>query len=162
MAIARAAMTSGVAIAQDRRSAILVDALAGLAEGLSTDAIAAKHGIAGQTLRVWLLNEPEAERARAIYLAGEVSAAFDAQKQARRDGDHESARSAAAEFKSASWLAERRLSQLYGAKSEVNTGVSISVSINRGPDTTYSVDNSRAQVSHDADAQVIDYIGSYA
>ena len=125
-------MAQGVAIAPDRRNAIIEAALPLLAEGVPTDEIARQLGdvITGKTLRVWLLTMPEAEQARTIYLADEVLAAYEEQKAARVSGDHDAARSAAAEFKSAAWLAERRLSTLFGAKSEVNHGVQISVTIN--------------------------------
>ena len=152
-------MTSGVAIAQDRRAAILDAALPNLASGMSTDAIARQHGIEGSTLRRWLLMIPEAEAARTAYLSGELVAAYDAQRQARLAGDHDSARAAAAEFKSAAWLAERRLSTLYGAKSEVNHGVQIAVIINNPAHTTSSADAVRAPVTLDAPSQAIESIG---
>jgi len=123
-------MAQGVAIAQDKRQAIIEAALPLLAQGVPTDEIAKPYGITGKTLRVWLLTVPEAEQARTVYLADEVLAAYEAQKEARQANDHDAARSAAAEFKSAAWLAERRLSTLFGAKSEVNHGVQIAVTIN--------------------------------
>jgi hypothetical protein len=123
-------MPSGVAIAPDRRNAIVKDALPKLASGMPTNSIAAEHGIDGSTLRRWILTMPEAEQARTDYIAGELVNAYESQKAAREAGDHDAARSAAAEFKSAAWLAERRLSTLFGAKSEVNHGVQIAVTIN--------------------------------
>ena len=138
-------MPSGTVIAPDRRASIIEDALPRLAVGQSTDTIAADHGIAGITLRTWLLHIPEAEQARTAYLSNELAQAYDAQKQARIDGDHDAARSAAAEFKSAAWLAERRLSTLFGAKSEVNHGVQVSVTINNPSERTLTIE----QVSTD-------------
>ena len=117
-------MPSGTVIAPDRRASIIEDALPRLAVGQSTDTIAADHGIAG---------------------IDEVLAAYEEQKAARVSGDHDAARSAAAEFKSAAWLAERRLSTLFGAKSEVNHGVQVSVTINNPSERTLTIE----QVSTD-------------
>ena len=109
------------------RASIMAEALPLLAQGVSTDDIAKPYGITGRTLRNWLMASPEAEQARAQYLiekliesAEEIESAPDVFPLAR----------AREKFKSYSWLAERRLSSMFGAKSEVNHGVAIAVTIN--------------------------------
>lgn len=109
-------MTSPVPI--DKRNAIIQQALPMLAQGVSTEIIGALFGIDGSTLRGWLITHagPEAEQARADYLAREI---------ARWQGEIENANDtiplarAREGFRAAAWVAERRLPNLFGQKQQV-------------------------------------------
>ena len=127
------------------RNAIIEAALPLLAQGVSTDDIAKPYGITGRTLRNWLITSPNADQARAQFLADkliesaeEIESAPDAFPLAR----------AREKFKSYSWLAERRLPHLFGQKIEQNTGVSINVSINRQTRTIEHDDTSSVTDAH--------------
>lgn len=92
-------------------------AIQSLEAGLTTNEIAAKLGIPGQTLRFWLLNDPKADQARnamfdyELTLRGElIDSAEDALALGRaREG-----------FRYWSFLAERRDHSRYGQKQELH------------------------------------------
>lgn len=106
---------------------VIKAALPMLQQGMSTEEIAKAYNITGRTLRNWLIAHPDAEQARADYLTGKLMDAVDAIDSA--DDIFPLAR-AREQFKSWSWIAERRLPSRFGQKSE-DKSVSIQVSINR-------------------------------
>ena len=148
-------MAQGVAIAKEQRQAIIEAALPLLAQGIGTDTIAKPYGITGKTLRVWLMTLPEAEEARTTHLTERILEASDTIDNAT---DALELSKGEKQFKVASWMAERRLSQLYGAKSEVSHGVQVSVTINNPSHTTSSIETVRQPVTLEAQSQPIELI----
>jgi hypothetical protein len=99
-----------------KRSEIIEAALPRLESGETTDAIGASYGIPGSTIRSWLLSDERADKARCVFFAGELTAARDDIKVADTPLSLARARE---DFRATSWLAERRLSHLYGPKQEI-------------------------------------------
>ena len=113
---------------------VIAESLPMLAKGISTEVIAKQYGIDGSTLRRWLVNDQDAEEARADYLTGKVMESLQAIDDA---ADQFPLAHARERFKAWSWIAERRLPSRFAPKQEINQGISISVQINRTHDAQY-------------------------
>ena len=121
------------------RSEVIKAAIPQLANGVSTEIIAASYGITGRTLRNWLISDPDAEQARADYLTAKLMDATDAIDDAQDVFPLARARE---QFKAWSWIAERRLPSRFASKNESNNGVNIQVNIvNPNDTTTVQLDN---------------------
>ena len=116
-------------VSVERRSEIITDALEALKTGETTDSIAKRHEVSPRTLRSWLIALPEADLARALMVAGELSKSI--QEINDSDGPMPLAR-ARESFRAWAWIGERRLPQYFGVKQEVthnNTQPIISITI---------------------------------
>jgi transposase-like protein len=100
----------------ERRSEIVLDAIGALQNGETTNSIAERHGIAGRTLRAWLIAMPEADQARALMVANELSKSLQEIEEADSPLPLARAREA---FRGWSWIGERRLPQYFGPKQEI-------------------------------------------
>ncbi len=108
-------------VTQQQRAVIIENALDRLSAGETTEQIARSHGIAGSTLRLWMLNNPVAEMARATYFSSELN---DARQDIRSSTDPMSLARAREDFRAISWLAERRAPLTYGPKQQVDMSIS--------------------------------------
>ena len=104
----------------ERRSEIIVEAMQALERGETTDNIAERHGIAGRTLRAWLISLPEANQARAQFLSSELAYYLEQIESATEPMPLARAREG---FRAWSWIAERRESQMFGPKQEVTHNI---------------------------------------
>jgi transposase-like protein len=100
----------------EKRSEIILEALECLQHGESTQSIAERHGLKARTLRSWLIALPEADHARAIMVANELSNSLQEIEEA--DGPMPLARAREA-FRGWAWIGERRLPQYFGPKQEI-------------------------------------------
>ena len=107
-------MTSPIPI--PARQQIIQDAIPRLANGESTDTIAAQYGITGRTLRYWLVSDEQAIEARTAFLADKLMSAAEAIDNS--DDSFPLAR-ARESFRAWSFFAERRLPSMFGQKQQV-------------------------------------------
>ena len=112
------------AVSIEQRRTILGAAIHDLRMGSTTEEIAAQHSISPRTLRHWLIADESANEARAEFLTGKVVQCAEQIEEA--DGPLPLARAREA-FRSWSWLAERRNSQMFGPKQEVTVDVRVSI-----------------------------------
>lgn len=100
----------------EQRQAAIADALVALQAGEPTNSIAERHGIPGRTLRSWLIALPEADTARALMIANELSGALEDIEQAKEPMPLARAREL---FRGWAWIGERRLPAYFGVKAEM-------------------------------------------
>jgi hypothetical protein len=87
-----------------------------LASGRTTDEIGAQFNVPGSTVRFWLLNDPQAEEARLSMIEHELARTGE---QLRVADEPLSLARAREEARYWMWIAERRISRLYGQKQEL-------------------------------------------
>jgi hypothetical protein len=114
-------------VSTEQRGDIIKEALECLAQGETTDQIAARHNITGQALRLWLLSDERANEARKVYFDGELS---EGREQIKTAADPLALARAREDFRAVAWLAERRLPQYYAQKQEVKHSGSVGPLIN--------------------------------
>ena len=83
------------------------------------DALGAKYGVSGRTVRTWLLADERAEKARGLLINGELARTLDELREAKTASSPLPLACAREEFRAWSWMAERREHRLYGQKQEV-------------------------------------------
>ena len=108
----------GLPVPQDRRNAIVQAAIEDIRNGISTEIIGAKHGVTGACIRQWLITDaaPETDQARAEFVSSKMMEAIDSIDVSQ---DAVALARAREQFKSWSWLAERRVPNLFGQKQEI-------------------------------------------
>lgn len=115
-------------IPDDIRSKIIEEASLAIQQGEHThaamDALGAKYGVSGRTVRTYLLADERAEKARGLLINGELARSLDEMRLA--DAPIPLAR-AREEFRAWSWMAERRESRLYGQKQELKVEVNVNL-----------------------------------
>lgn len=92
------------------------------------DALGAKYGVSGRTVRTWLLADDRAEKARGLLINGELARTLDELREAKTASSPLPLACAREEFRAWSWMAERREHRLYGPKQEVTHTGTITVS----------------------------------
>jgi len=105
-----------VRVTEEQREAIKSDTYPRLELGETTDQIAESHNVPGSTLRYWLVNDPQATKARLSLVNAEMMRTATDMKEAV---DPLALARAREEFRVWSFLAERRFPELYGQKQEV-------------------------------------------
>jgi hypothetical protein len=118
---------------QSAREAAIDDAVLNLELGSTTKQIADKHHIPERTLRAWLLVDERANPARARFIAGKLAESVDEIESAEDTLPLARARE---KFRAWSWLAERRLPQIFGQQQAGNgASVTINIGVRRNNDT---------------------------
>lgn len=102
----------------DRKKMIIADAHNGIASGLNTDQIGQRHGIPGRTLRYWLLNDDDADKARKALIDQELARVGEEMKEAKTATSPLPLACAREEFRYWSWMAERRDAKRYGVQQQ--------------------------------------------
>lgn len=144
----------GLPVPLDRRNAIVQAAIEDIRNGISTEIIGAKHGVSGACIRQWLITDaqPETDQARAEFVSSKMMEAIDSIDVSQ---DAVSLARAREQFKSWSWLAERRVPNLFGQKQEITHKHDISDDLRAMSERRRQAQATRDSVQVIEDAQII-------
>jgi hypothetical protein len=98
------------------REQIIAASIPMLKQGMATDEIGALLGVSGRTLRHWLIADENAKEARTEFLSGKILQAAEDIENADSALPLARAREG---FRVWAWLGERRLPDVFGAKTEL-------------------------------------------